>query len=503
MGDGGYDRSHREREIYRRCLELFRAEDPSPLVRDTLELLRGFVDAEHGYIELHDIVTGTEQTWSAASGLDDETLEVVRERISRGVIAEAIVTGRVVHVPSAMLDERFGVRESVRRGKIEAVLCIPLTAEGLSGVVYLQAHAGGGPFGDEDVACAQTVAQFVASVGRMLLELLRRRRVRDVTVDIRGKLKADAVLGRSAALARVLERVAAVAPLEANVLLTGPSGSGKSMLARVLHDNSRRSAGPFIEINAAAIQETMLEAELFGALAGAFTGAPQKGLPGKVAAAQGGTLFLDEIGELRPELQAKLLQLAQSRQYYPVGSTAVRTADVRIVAATNRDLPKAIASGAFREDLFHRIKGVEIKLPPLDARREDVPSLAIHLCERFCRDSGVPPMGFSPAALVHLELAPWPGNVRELENRCRDAVVNARVEGSTTIELRHLFTDEASLEDEGRTFRHARQQWERAFLVAELRRREWNVSLTADELEMSRSHLNALIKRYGLSREGA
>lgn len=501
--DGELSRLRREQALYRRCLGLFRTDEPSPLITEALSLLRELARAECGYIELEDATTGRQQQWSAAEGLDDEALEQVRLRISRGIIAEAIETGEMVHVPSAVFDERFRERGSVREQGIEAVLCIPLMAEGIAGVIYLQNRVGGGPFSEDDVACAEAVAGFVASVGRMLLELLRRRAGTDATAGVRAQLDADEVLGASPALARLLERLAKVASLETNVLITGPIGSGKTLLARVLHNNSARKTGPFVEINTATIQESMVEAELFGALPGSFTGAPAKGLPGKVQAAEGGTLFLDEIGDLRPDLQAKLLQLTQAKQFYPVGSHVARTADVRVVSATYHDVPRMVKEGRFREDLYYRLRGVELKLPSLDERRGDIPQLATRFCEKFCNENRVPPRGFTRAALTELECAQWPGNIRQLENRCREAVVSALVEGATTIELRHLFSEEEREEHEGKTFRESRSHWESSFLAAELRQRGWNVKQTADDLEMSRSHLNTLIKRYRLTREGS
>src|SRR6185503_5405365 len=194
---------------------------------------------------------------------------------------------------------------------------------------------------------------------------------------LRRTLKASAIIGKSRALAGVLTQAAAAAPLDVTVLLTGPSGTGKTQLARVIHESSPRARGPFVELNCAALPEALLESELFGVLPGAHSTATRK-IAGKVAAAEGGTLFLDEIGELKPAAQAKLLKLLESREYYPLGATHPVCADVRVIAATNLDIKAAVQRKDFREDLFYRLQVLPIRLPSLAERREDVALLAEH-----------------------------------------------------------------------------------------------------------------------------
>ncbi len=496
-----YERLVRERDLYRQCLALGSGSDPEALLAEALATVRELTLAESGLIELSDTGRGHERVWTADVGMDETQRAIVRERISRGVVAEAIETGETVHTPSALLDARFEGRESVRRSEIHAVLCVPLRAQDVVGVVYLQNRIGGGPFAEEDIECVETIAKFVSEVGARTLELQRQRGLADATAEFRSKLRLDGVIGRAPALAKLLARLGAVATMDGNVLLTGPSGTGKSLFARVLHDNSPRADGPFVALNCAAIPEALVESELFGAERGAHSAVGLRGTAGKVASAEGGTLFLDEIGELPPTVQAKVLDLLQHKTYHRLGATEPTRADIRIVTATNRDLPEAVADRAFREDLYFRIRSLQLVVPALHQRRQDIPLLAEHFCREACERNGLDPLPPSPAALAALGHEDWPGNVRELASRCEEAVVSARVEGTPTVEMQHFFPEAVSPSAAEQTFQSARAAWERTFLRSTLHAQDWNVAQTARDLDISRSHLNTLIKRFGLQRD--
>jgi Nif-specific regulatory protein len=284
--------------------------------------------------------------------------------------------------------------------------------------------------------------------------------------------------------------------------LTGPSGSGKSSLARAIHANSRRATGPFVDLNCAALPENLLESELFGALAGSHSEA-RRNLPGKVAAAEGGTLFLDEIGEIPYAAQAKLLQLLQSKQYYPLGSPQPVQADVRLVAATNEDLREAVKARRFREDLFYRLQVLPIRMPALVERREDLPDLATHLLAAACRRHGLPPLRLSSAGLRAIQAGEWPGNVRELEHAVEAAAIRAAGESSESIEPRHLFPTAARpTETAGElNFRDATRWFQRELLERTLREHEWNIAEAARRLGLARSHVYNLIRAFDLGRD--
>jgi DNA-binding NtrC family response regulator len=249
----------------------------------------------------------------------------------------------------------------------------------------------------------------------MSLELSRLRS------EVAGRFSIAGILGRSQAMQDVVELVRRVADSPATVLVTGPSGSGKELVARALHGESRRRARKFVAVNCAAIPDTLLEAELFGVKKGAYTDA-RADRRGMFQDADGGTLFLDEIGELPIQLQAKLLRVLQEREVRPVGGGDPELVDVRVVAATNRDLRQAVHAHSFREDLFYRLAVIEIGIPPLRDRVEDIPPLAEHFLRKAAARSGKPVVGFSAAALKRMLAYDWPGNARELENAVERAV---------------------------------------------------------------------------------
>ncbi|MBZ5542321.1 MAG: sigma-54 dependent transcriptional regulator [Acidobacteriia bacterium] len=243
------------------------------------------------------------------------------------------------------------------------------------------------------------------------------------------------IVARSAGMQEVLGTVERVAPTNSTVLLGGESGVGKDLIARAIHQHSRRASGPFVKINCTAIPENLLESELFGYEKGAFTGAVSA-KPGKFELADKGTIFLDEIGDVPGSIQVKLLRVLQDRDFERLGGTKTLKVDVRVVAATNQDLRAALEEGTFREDLYYRLNVVPINIPPLRERKEDIPYLADHFIERFVRESGKPIKGITPAAQKLLMEFHWPGNVRELENIIERAVALSAVDMLDVADIR-------------------------------------------------------------------
>ena len=486
-------RVERECELYRRILELDVQQDLGPFLAEALRLIVEVTGARLGYLELYE----DGPRWSASQGMTDEEVAGARAVMSRGIIAEALATGQTIVTPSALLDPRFQERRSVQQGKIEAVLCAPVGSDPPIGVLYLQ-DASNGTFSDEDRALVELFARHLAPLAGRLL--VRATTEPDPTAPLRARLQLDGIVGRSQALADLLHQVSLVAPLDVSVLLTGESGTGKSQVARLVHDNSPRTGRPLVELNCAAIPETLIESELFGALPGAHSTATRK-IDGKVAAAAGGTLFLDEVGELSLAAQAKLLQLLQSKDYYPLGGNRAVRADVRILAATNVDLQAAVAARRFRQDLLYRLEVLPIFVPTLAQRREDIALLAKFFCREACVRHGLAVVDLTIGAIRAAESAEWPGNVRQLAHVIEAGAIRAAGEGAKRVERRHLFPQaETSTAVEQLTFQEATRRFQAGFLRDALEEADWSVTDVAEQLDLARSHVYHLIKAFGLEK---
>ncbi|HEX3757689.1 MAG TPA: sigma-54 dependent transcriptional regulator, partial [Kofleriaceae bacterium] len=260
------------------------------------------------------------------------------------------------------------------------------------------------------------------------------REARELRQRVRDRVAPDNIIGVAPPMQHVFEIVDQVAPSKATVLITGESGTGKELVANAIHHRSPRASGPFIKLHCAALAESLLESELFGHERGSFTGAMAR-KDGRFSLADGGTLFLDEIGEISPTIQVKLLRFLQEHEFERVGGTQTIRVDVRVIAATNRNLLEEIARGRFREDLYYRLNVVSLEMPPLRERRSDIPALVKFFIDRYAKENGKAIEGCAPAALEQLMNYGWPGNVRELENAIERAVV---LSPGTSIEAKHL-----------------------------------------------------------------
>jgi DNA-binding NtrC family response regulator len=325
--------------------------------------------------------------------------------------------------------------------------------------------------------------------------------VKHLREQVEGKYR---IIGDTPVMKEMLALIERVAPTEARVLVTGENGSGKELVARALHRLSKRSARAMIEVNCAAIPNELIESELFGHEKGAFTGATGTRI-GKFELADGGTIFLDEIGDMSLTAQAKVLRALEEGHIERVGGSRQIKVDVRVFAATNKNLPEAVRAGAFREDLYHRLNVIPIRVPALRERREDIPLLAASFAADVCTQNGMAPKRFTDEVLRTLQGMPWGGNVRELRNTVERLVIMTPGDEIARIEV---FQEAARaggmVEDllaQNLTFQDFKDKAEAAFIQKQLEVHEWNVSKTADALEIQRSHLYNKMKKFGLERE--
>ncbi|MDC0685385.1 sigma 54-interacting transcriptional regulator [Sorangium atrum] len=509
-----------------RLLAVFRRLNSSVEIADILAMaMDAAIDltaAERGFLLIEQ--PGGELRVAVARNVDREKVGRSHLKFSYGIAERAIATQEPVVTVDAQEDPRFHEHASVHAMRLRSVIAVPIRSpDGVLGALYLDNRFRRARFAPEDVDLLLAFADQVALALRnaRLVDDLRRRTVeleaerRRVEELLRGQAAEidrlqeqvlvrqqalehrydyGAIVGRGPALRAVFATLDRVVEAPVNVLVTGESGTGKELVARAIHFAGPRKSGPFMGINCAALPAALLESELFGHVRGAFTGA-DRDRTGLVVAARGGTLFLDELGEMPLEVQAKLLRVLQEREVRPVGSAEAVRVDFRLVCATNRDLLAEAARGRFREDLYYRVAVVQIRLPALRDRLEDLPELALHFVRRAAEQLGRPAPHLSHEALRRLGQHGWPGNVRELENVITKAVVlcDGRRIGPDDVDLPR------AQEGGGRgALRPPRD--ERAALLAALERTGWNALQAAREAGMSRATFYRKLRRLGIER---
>src|SRR5438477_2330049 len=335
---------------------------------------------------------------------------------------------------------------------------------------------------------------------------VRVRSLEEENIELKEKAEKEyQLVGDSPQMRDLKSQIERAAPTKATVLITGESGTGKELVAREIRRRSSRANETFVQVNCAAIPDELIESELFGHEKGSFTGAVRK-QTGKFVAADGGTIFLDEIGDMSLRTQAKVLRVLQEGEVEPVGSATVVKVDVRVIAATNKDLSEEIRAGRFREDLYYRLNVIPIRTPPLRERRDDIPVLAEHFAALFSQEHNKHPKKFTPTALRALQDAPWRGNVRELRNMIERLVIMVPSDSIDITDLPAEFfraaTEIITSSMQLATLQAFKDEAEKAFILAKLREHGWNVSKTAEAIDTPRSNLYKKIEQYGIKREG-
>jgi formate hydrogenlyase transcriptional activator len=431
-----------EQALVEATLALSEQPDVAHTCNAMLGVVERLFDARSGWVLLHD-TAADELVTVACRGPGADAFANSRISCDRGIVGLAFRRRETMFVPDVQQEERWFDPQRVHRSQLRSVFTIPLIVKSQAiGIVGLDSRrfTADSPPGQFDVARLRAIATIAAAeiknalqaeaidADRARLErLLRDRRtlrseVSDLRKKVRGARSLDAVVGHSLPFREVLAQVELVAPADSTVLLLGETGTGKELIARALHDQSRRSSKAFIAVNCAALPEALIESELFGYEKGAFTGALSR-KPGMFELANFGTLFLDEVGDLPLQAQAKLLRVLQEREVQRVGGTRSERVNVRLIAATNQDLAERVQAGRFRMDLFYRLNVFPIRLPPLRERRDDIAPLAQHFIRRFAEQQHKMQPRLTGEALARLLGYSWPGNVRELQNVIERAVI--------------------------------------------------------------------------------
>ncbi len=459
-----------------------------------LEELIRFLGAERGAIIQ---VKNGKPILISAMGIDEATISDAGG-LSK-TIAKKGSRGEILVVSDALGDNKYRHLKSISRNKIRSILCVPIyTGNSIFGVLYLDSRLKKGLFTEKD-------RDFLLAVGRILGTLIEKGKLLDRIMRERERMERiiqmktnfHGIVGVSEEIRNIIRLIERVAPTDENILITGETGTGKELVAEVIHQLSTRKNGPFVTVECSSIQKDLLESELFGHRKGAFTGAirEKKGL---CEAANGGTLFLDEIGDLPFEVQAKLLRLTEKGTIRRVGEEFWRNVDVRIISATNRDLGAAVNMKMFRQDLYFRLKGIEINIPPLRKRPEDIPILLDFYLEKAIKKSKKKIKGFSSQVMGVLIHYSWPGNVRELIKTINRAV--ALTDGEY-IELdaipdeikEEIFPDEFTLKETEAILK-------KKTITKALTLNNWNITRTAQTLNISRRHLYRLLKKYNIKK---
>jgi transcriptional regulator with GAF, ATPase, and Fis domain len=477
------------RKLYEFSEKLMTMKDIDPLLEAMLDAVIDVTGAEKGLILLNDdaFVTpdgkpddtpSAPQRIRASRNVKREALGESSGAISDSIVRKVVETGRPIIVSDALTDAEFNTSESVLALRLSSVMCAPLVSQGhVQGALYVGNDRVKSLFEKSQLDVLSIFAGQASLIlqNALLLSALRADKEK-LVAELKDKRFGE-IIGACPSMLEVFRKLQKVATTDISVLITGETGTGKELIARELHRRSGRAGGPFVVINCGAIPENLIESELFGHVRGAFTGAVAS-RPGKFQAANGGTLFLDEIGELPLNLQVKLLRALQERVVFRVGDSRPEKVDIRVVAATNRILEDEIAESRFREDLYYRLNVVNLYLPPLRERGDDVLIIAKALLSKHTAELGAHVQGFTPSALAAIKKSPWPGNIRQLENRIKKALV--------LCEKSLLAPEDLDLGKEEETsimpLEKAKEEFQRKYVLEILERNNGNRTQTARDL---------------------
>lgn len=470
------------------------------LMESAIETVVKELMADSGFIILTDDF-GSIQSVFAKNMNPQENPEALN--LSSTVVKNTLQISSPVRIDKTSEDDELAGKSSVIKLGISAVLCVPLIAGSKTlGAVYLDRRKKENPFTHSDLLYLLSFAKQIIRGLQVSMEIssLEKKLITDAVQnfeDFRKEFKCEKIIGSNKKLFELLKIAAKISPTDASVIILGENGTGKDLLARAIHENSRRKDKPFVTIDCSSIPADLLESELFGYESGAFTGAT-KSKPGKLEIADGGTIFFDEIGEMSINLQAKLLRIIQTKELERLGSVQTKKIDVRILCATNKNISEMISKGQFREDLYYRLKVIELTLPPLRERKEDIFELSNFFLKKHTQ--GGKTFSISEEALQILEEYNWPGNIRELENVILRCVVLAKSDMIEPSDLPPELIDKTESEErveDGKTLLDAETEFRRMFIIRTLRRVKTKAE-AAQLLGINRTHFYKLLTQLGI-----
>ncbi|MGI8789257.1 MAG: sigma 54-interacting transcriptional regulator, partial [Pyrinomonadaceae bacterium] len=465
------------------------------LQRKVLEIILGFIPAQRGAILItDDDLSESQAVCVMAKGFSDVAPMQISRTVSRQVLQE-----QVALLSNDLSDANLEKAESLIASRVTSLLCVPLKIGDWKGLIYLDTQ-------DADVSFTETHLEQMTAVSFLVSAALdgaaSLARLRQENEYLKDSLQIETnMIGKSPPLKEVFQMISCVAPTDSTVLIAGESGTGKELAAQAIHRNSRRGAKPFVAINCGVLNENLLESDLFGHERGAFTGAvAQK--KGKLEIADSGTVFLDEIGELAPALQVKLLRFLQEREFERVGGTKTIRVNVRVIAATNKNLEDEIANGRFRRDLYFRLNVLQITMPPLRQRKSDIPILAQHFVRKYSERCHRKVAGLSNEARKILLAGEWQGNVRELENVIERAVVLGTSSRIQPEDLpKEMVEDAAPKMDSSGDFNQQLKQAKRKIVLTAIQNAQGNYTEAARLLGIHPNNLHRIVRGLGLKNQ--
>ncbi|MFT5040729.1 MAG: Nif-specific regulatory protein [Hyphomicrobiaceae bacterium] len=492
-----HPRLQAERVLYRGLLQLGSHAEIAPFLEASLDLIADATGAQEIYLEVAVAGNGgLRREWALSRGLSSSQVEDVQGLVSRGIVTEALASGKTIRTRSAMLDPRFQERESVQLAQIDNVICAPIGQEPALGCLYLHRRGDGRAFDENDRELAELLGRHLAPlVHRITGEETREADARGR--QLRAQMGCPELIGNSAEMLRCLEQVAQAASVDTPVFLRGETGTGKTELARILHVNSARANRPLITFRCSESDRVALDDLLLGAVES--TGENERSREDRLREADGGTVVFEEIGALSPAAQSVVADFLESGVFRAGGTSLPLRVNLRVIATSSIDLEPAVVEDRFRKDLLYRLGTSALAVPALVARNGDVDALLDYFLAAACARHKIPTLLVSGGARAALRSSEWPGNLRELDGVVKGAVIRALADQHSILATSDFFPNDGEVSGD-ETFQGLTQIYQRRIVLHALEDSNWNVTAAARRLDIARSHIYTLINTMGIKR---